>query len=324
MDSKKIFQDLISANLTDYEVSEILEICSNLDQYLKDVLDKDIFYFDLCHLFCASGMQFDDFKLNLQSRLFVREDYYGHCLKKKISNEVMFSKYYSNIFQVLREFYADKKEDGEDFRKLIGDGAQGLYCAIANAIIDLLIEYFEQTESISFYEEWLIMHRLCKNLEKGSKLQSVSIYINPQDSVSLKSEAYISHLHGFLKRYNRFNPLSINRKRKMEEVKKRRNVLIGVIALRIVKVLIKYGKITKKSNSGIFVNDPNNNPIGMSSSLYRILFRIMKGLNLELLDRKGEAIDRNDSIEFFRKRIPYANNIDKFGYDDINEVLRYK
>ncbi len=38
MDSKKIFQDLISANLADYEVSEILEICSNLDQYLKDVI----------------------------------------------------------------------------------------------------------------------------------------------------------------------------------------------------------------------------------------------------------------------------------------------
>lgn len=323
MDSKKIFQDLISANLADYEVSEILEICSNLDQSLKDVLDKDTFYFELCYLFCTSGMQFNDFKLNLQNKLLVREDYYGHCLKKKISNEEMFSRYYSNIFQVLRELYADK-DGGKEFRKLIGDEDEGLYCAIANAIIDLLIEYFEQTESISFYEEWLIMHRLCKNLEKGSKLQSVSIYLNPPDSVSFKSDAYISHLHDFLKRYNRFNPLSINRKRKMEEIKKRKNVSINIIALRIVKVLIKYGKITKKSHSGIFVNDPNNNPIGMSSSLYRILFRIMKGLNLELLNRNGDEIELEDSIEFFRKRIPYVDNIDKFGYDDINGFYRYK
>lgn len=323
MDSKVIFQNLISASLADYEVSEILVICSSLEQYSKDVLDKDTLYFKLCYLFCNSRMQFDEFKLNIQNLIFLREDYYEHCLTKKISIENMFNKYYSNIFHVLKQLYADADE-GKDFRKLIGNEDEDLYRAIANAIVDLLIEHFEHAESVKFYEEWLIMHRLCKNFEKGSKLQGVSIYKNSREFVSFSSDAYLSHLHGLLKRYNQFNPLSINRIRKMNEIKNRKNVLINIIALRIVKVLIKYGKVTKVSESGIFVMDPNNNPIGMSSSLYRILYRIMKNLNLKLLDRSGNQISLEDSVEFFRKRIPYVIKIDKFGYDDINDFYRYK
>lgn len=323
MDSKKIFLELISASLADYEVDEISILCDKLERYAHSSTDRDTLYFKLCYLFCNSCKQFEDLKLNMQNLVLLREDYYQHCLTKKISNEVMFSKYYSNIFHVLRQLYADK-DNGKDFRVLIGDEDEGLYCAVANAIIDLLIEQFEYADLIKFYDEWSLMNELCNELEKGSKLQSISININKLGPFVFKSVNYLSHFYGLLKRYNTFNPLSVNRVQKMKYIKERKNVIINIIALRIVKVLIKYEKVTKVSQSGTFVKGPNNNHIGMSSSLYRILFRIMKGLNIELLDRSGCEIGVEDSVEFFRKRIPYADDIDNFGYDDINNFYRYK
>lgn len=321
MDPQKIFRDLISSKLLDCEVSEILAICDSLEKRTRNSLEKDALYYELSSLFCRSGMLFEEFKQNLQNREFLPELYYDYCLKKKLSKENKFNHYYWNIIYVLKSLYADK-EGGKEFRGLIVDEDYDLFYAIANAIVDLLVEISEQAEDINYYDEWYSIIELSKQLNNNTHLHSISFNLDTSQSFLLKSEAYLAYFGDFLKRYSKYNPFSNERKEAIKEFKKRRNILINLIALRIVKVFIKYGKLKKISQSATFIKGPDNTPIGMSSSIYRILFKIMKGLGLKLLDRGGYEIGLEDSVEFFRKRISYVKDTDDFGYDDIKSFPR--
>lgn len=347
MDAKKNFYKLISSTLSEYEVKEISIICDDLEKKAHDVLSKDALYYDLSSLFCKSQKLFEEFKLNLQGKILTYEVYYDHCLKKKQSEDSEFSTQYMFIINVLKQLYADEKE-GKEFRVLIGEEDYDIYYAIANSIIDLYIENIKNTIDFQYYQEWNAMVKLSKAIDDGLKLYSISFNTVKSDSFVIKSNSYISYFCDFLKRYSRYNPLTDGREKKILDIKAKKNIIINIIALRIIKVFIKYNKLHRTSSTN-FILGPNNEHFALSSSLYRILYRIMKGLNIELVEKKksktdlhdsakyfieDKEIDLHDSIEFFRKRILYVNNDrkdndnvgynDNFGYDDINSFPRYK
>lgn len=323
MEAKQIFNELlISYKLPSYEVKEIEILCEEIEKGTTNPISIDILYYDLCALFLKSNMNVESFIENLRYRNLLMERYRELCNDYELQKYTQEYNCISFIIEVLEKLYGDTK-NGDEFREIININNNSdlnfLFRAIAKAIFPLMVDLENYNKEISYYKELKKYKEMMKKIDANTEVMKGVFYLSNNETIALKSEKFLQRFMSFLRKYDIYFPLVSDREKIYESKVDVKNVYVNFIALRIVKVFIKYRIITEETKSTTqFIEGPNKEHFLLSSKVCRVVYKIMCNLGLELSPRKNAELDTDSEIyNFMKKRILLVVERDKFSYNDI-------